>query len=63
MAVEHSYQIAYLRVGVGWGGWGEALPKTHGGALHRHSISGLIESVIDIVPYLYQLCLLCSLFL
>lgn len=60
MAVEHSYQIAYFRVG--WGGGG-ALPKTHGGALHRHSISGLIESVIDIVPYLYQLCLLYSLFL
>lgn len=57
MAVEYSYQIAYL------GGGGEALPKTHGGALHRHSISGLIESVIDIVPYLYQLCLLYSLFL
>lgn len=57
MVVEYSYQIAYLRRR------GGALPKTHGGALHRHSISGLIESVIDIVPYLYQLCLLYSLFL
>ena len=40
-----------------------ALPKTHCGALHWNSISGLIKSVIDIVPYLYQLCLLYSLFL
>lgn len=47
MAIEYSYWIFCFG----------ALSKAHCGALHQNSISRLIKSVINIIPYLYQLCL------